>query len=236
MSILLKDFNGTDLIPFPLENADAEMIIGVVNAALLFFGILLETLVIAAILRVRQKPVDTLFVLSLCCADLIFNLYMFYSVFIVWIADGWSTGQVGCKVSMVMAMSSLGISIISVGYITLNRYLAIIWKRNITRFEALVIISLSWIFVLLLIGSFALLLSDDTIALQPSHWYCYIEFAADNSSVILCAIIQFVFMTIPQIFLVYAYSKIISFYREMNRKKKKVTSEVFCKYNKHLIK
>ena len=66
MSILIKDFNGNDLIKVPEEYYTTERILGCICAVLLFLGILLETLVIASIVRVRQKTVDTLFVLSLC--------------------------------------------------------------------------------------------------------------------------------------------------------------------------
>ena len=94
MTILLKDI-GTDLIKFPSEYYNTVMIIGSINSILLLLGILFETLVIASILRVRYKSVDTLFVLSLCCADIIFNLYMFGSLVIVLSAGGWSTGKLG---------------------------------------------------------------------------------------------------------------------------------------------
>ena len=95
MSILSRNFNGTDLIAFKPEFYTTEMVISSVNCFLLLLGILSETLVIASILRVRTKTVDTLFVLSLCCADLIFNLYMLPSGLIVVCNGGWSTGALG---------------------------------------------------------------------------------------------------------------------------------------------
>ena len=95
MSILIKDFNGTELIKFPENYLTVEKIVGSMNCTLLFCGILLESLVIASILRVRQKTVDTLFVLSLCCADMIFNFYIFSTLAILLNAGGWSIGVIG---------------------------------------------------------------------------------------------------------------------------------------------
>ena len=95
MSILLKNINGSELIAFEPEYYDIEMIISGISIFILFFGIVFGTLVIAAILRVGQKSVDTLFVLSLCSADLIFNLYIMTSLFIVMVNGGWSTGALG---------------------------------------------------------------------------------------------------------------------------------------------
>ena len=85
--------NGTDLIRSPEELYNIAMTIGGIVCLLLFIGIVLETLVIVTILRVGHKSVDTLFVLSLCFADILFNLYMLPSVLIVMVANGWSTGK-----------------------------------------------------------------------------------------------------------------------------------------------
>ena len=95
MSILITNFNGTDLLKFPEKNYIPGMIISNIDLVLLFLGIVLETLVIAAILRIRSKSVDNIFVLSLCIADLIFNLYMFPSIVIGLVAGGWATGRQG---------------------------------------------------------------------------------------------------------------------------------------------
>ena len=89
--ILLKNFNGTDLIQIKRDDMyTAIVIISYIDFSLLFLGIVLETLVIASILRIRSKSVDNLFVLSLCSADLIFNLYMVSVGVIVMNAGGWS--------------------------------------------------------------------------------------------------------------------------------------------------
>ena len=92
MTILLKDIYGIDLVKIPPENYTETMVIGSINTFFLLCGLLLETLVIVSILRIRDKTVDTLFVLSLCSADLCFNLYMFPNFIIILSKGGWSTG------------------------------------------------------------------------------------------------------------------------------------------------
>ena len=228
MSILIKDFNGTDLIPFKEEYYMAEMIIGIVDLILLFLGILFGTLVIASILRVRNKSVDTLFVLSLCCADMIFNLYAFPSFLLIMINRGWSMSGPGCIASVSMIIALLAISILSITFITLNRYLAIIWKTNITRNQALVMIFLTWItFPIGIIIYYSNRdLTENSVALQPSNLYCLLDFTSKDPVVISITLIQIIFMSIPLVFMVVAYSEIIVFYRQMNRSREYVTSEV----------
>ena len=95
MSILIKDFNGTDLIGFKQENYTISMTFLSIDSILLFLGIAFGTLVIASLFRIRSKSVDNLFVLSLCCTDLIFNLYSFTSGIILLASGGWSMGSIG---------------------------------------------------------------------------------------------------------------------------------------------
>lgn len=228
MSILVKNFNESKVIKFKEEYYTALMSIGSIGAILLFLGIIFETLTIASILRVRQKSVDTLFVLSLCCADLIYNLYQITSNMIVLSAGGWSVGQKGCLVSCAMILGTLGISILSITLLTLNRYMAIIWKVNITRTQALVMIGAIWIILCLIVVLYlsSKELSENSISLQPSYFYCLLDFSSNDPIVITALITVLVFLALPIFFLSYAYSKIFIFYRAMNRKKKKDRSAV----------
>ena len=228
MSILIKNINGTNLIEFPQGYFTMEIAIGSVNCALVLVGILSETLVIASILRVRQKSVDTLFILSLCCADMIFNLYSFTSLIIVLSAGGWTTGKLGCHISLGVIVSALAISIASVTYITLNRYMAIMRKSNITRKQAQIMIAGAWTSLLLivLLYIFNEELSNNSIALQPARTYCLLDFASRDSLVVIALITIITFMTFPIIFMIVAYTQIILYYRRMNRSREYVTSEV----------
>ena len=238
MSILLKNFNGSEFIPFSQENGETALYLGFLCGVFIFLGILSETLVIASILRVRQKTVDTLFVLSLCVADLIFNIYMFIYIVILLVARGWSIGVIGCKISTAMIIITLATSIASITFITLNRYMAIIWKTNITRFQALVMIAIIWLIFPLIVTLYLTNkeLSDSSIALESSYSYCFLDFATTDPIVLTALITIFVFLSLPLFFMFYAYSKIILYYRDMNRKKKKVTSAAHKLEKKLLIK
>ena len=240
MSILIKNFHETEFIKLPGDQYyTLEMILSSIDAILLFLGLGLETLVIASILRVHQKSVDTLFVLSLCCADFIFNLYQIPALLIVLAAGGWQFGGAGCKISTAMIVTTLAISITSITFITLNRYLAILHKQNITRNQAVVMITSAWI-VLTAISILYISnkeLAEKSIALQPSRLYCFYDFGSDDAVVITGLITILCFMAVPLLFLIIAYSQIIVFYRSMNRRwDEYVFSQVYKSEKKLLIK
>ena len=205
------------------------MVVVNINCIILFLGIVLETLVIASILRVRYKTVDTLFVLSLCCADILFNLFALTNAFINMLSGGWSVGNIGCRISVATAIATLAISILSITYITINRFIAIIWKKNITRNQALVMIVGGWIVVLAVVGLYQSNkdLLESSIALQPSYTYCLLDFTATDPIVVTALMTCIVFLSVPIFYMIYAYSRIIIFYRKMNRSREYVTSEVF---------
>ena len=249
MSLLIKDFYANGDINPRKDFHTAGFVVGIFNLIFLFLGIVLETLVIASILRVRHKSVDNLFVLSLCSADLIYNLYTFPSIMIVMITREWATGKVGyvflsaritfecdsCKISAAMIILTLSISILSITFITLNRYLAIIWKTNITSFQAIRMIALTWITHLVVIILYASNkdLSESTVALQSSYSYCLLDFISTDPIVITGLITIFIFLSVPLIFMTITYTQIILFYRKMNRSREYVTSEVIrCIGNK----
>lgn len=167
MSIAIKDMVGTELIPFGPD----FMTFCVLNDFLLIGGIIVGGIVIASILRLRDKSVDTLFVLSLCLADMTFNVYQLIFNGITCTDGGWKTGWLGCLIANDIVITCLGLSIFSILLITLNRYLLIIWKKRITRIQALVMIAIIWLGLPLIMVLSALVevYSFDAIALQPSH-------------------------------------------------------------------
>ena len=236
MSILLKDIHDNGTIKFTQDHYTSTMVFIGFNTVFLFFGILLETLVIASILRVRQKTVDTLFVLSLCCADLIFNLFQIIAQPLLLNARGWSTGRLGCQFSVAIIIVTLATSISSITFITLNRYLAIIWKRNITRNQALVMIGFTWISLTTIVTLYLTNkeLAENSVALQSPYSYCLLDYTSRDPVVVTTLITTLCFMSLPFLFMTIAYTQIILYYRKMNRKKKKVDSKVLL-YKLHRI-
>ena len=243
MTILLKDIYGNDLVKIPQEHYTETMVVGSINTILLFLGLVMETLVIVSILRIRQKTVDTLFILSLCCADLCFNLYMFPSFIIILSKGGWSTGTtiliygtaliqiigvLGCKLTNSTIIATHAISILSVTFITLNRYLLIIWKKAITRYQALAMIAIAWISLPCVISIYGTNKerSDISVGIEPSFLYCFMDFTSTNPVVIVALLIIITFMSAPFAFMSLAYTQIILFYRKMNRSREYVTSQV----------
>lgn len=228
-SILIKNFNGTDVIPFGVDPVESGVFL-LFNGALLFQGLIQETIVVLAILRIRQKTVDTLFVLSLCSADLIFNLYQFCGGAILTTRQGWATGVVGCKINMALILCVLATSILSVTYMTLNRYLVIIWRKYISRPQSLFMIGITWaffpsLFLIMFMASPELM--ENMVALQPGRFYCLIDFTSRDPLVTPIVVTTLVIMTIPMVLLVLAYTQIISFYIRMNRSRENIPPQVF---------
>ena len=210
------------------ENILPQKIIGSIAAVLLLLGIIFETVVIASILRVRQKPVDTLFILALCIVDLLFNLLMFPLLVFNIMAEGWASGQFGCQVAAFFAISAIGISIISITFITLNRYLIIMKQIYISKSQCLWMIAGAYLCmtIFILVYSSNKSLVENSIALQPSLSYCLLDFASIDPIVFTVLITNAVFLSVPVIFMTIAYYQIIAFYRNMNRKKKRAKVEV----------
>ena len=127
-----------------------------------------------------------------------------------------------------MIIATHAISILSVTFITLNRYLLIIWKKSITRFHALVMIACVRISlpVLILIYSASQDRSDVSVGIEPSFLYCFIDFTSDNPAIVVALLIILAFMSAPFFFMSIAYTQIVLFYRKMNRSREYVTLQV----------
>ena len=122
-------------------------------------------------------------------------------------------------------MSTIGVSIMSVTLITLNRYLAIIYKTNITRFQAQVMIAAAWVIIPSLFTLFGT--NENIVALQPSYTYCLLDYTQRDDGIVTSLLVTIlVFLSAPLVFLIIAYSQIILYYRKMNRRKKKVNLAV----------
>ena len=136
-----------------------------------------------------------------------------------------------CLVSAAMIILTLSLSILSITFITLNRYLAIIWKTNITLSQALWMLAFAWSSVSIVVILYASNkdLSESSVALQPTYSYCLLDFTATDPIVITGLITIFVFLSVPLIFMTIAYTQIILFYRKMNRSREYVSSEVYYK-------
>ena len=89
-------------------------------------------------------------------------------------------------------------------------------------------ITLTWLFFSLVSLLYALNeeMMENSLKLQPSNVYCFLDFSATDPMVIACLITVIVFMFAPFVFMIIAYSQIILFYKEMNRKKKKTSAAV----------
>lgn len=239
MSILLKDFNGAELIPFVSGQEEATKAILIISYLNLWCGLFLEAIVLSAIGRLRHKSVDMLFTASLCCADFVYNFYLIIEITILLYSNGWSTGMIGCRITATMINIGLGISIFSLSFITLNRYLSIIWKYNISRLQALLMIFSIWIdgpIIGVLLFYYAGEYLNRITALQSSHLYCLLEYSSNDPEATPALLSTLIFVSIPMIFLIFAYSSIIIFYVKANRSREFITSEVSSCFHESISK
>ena len=141
-------------------------------------------------------------------------------------------GALGCKLFNSIIIATHAISILSVTFITLNRYMLIIWKKAITRYQALAMIAIAWISIPIIIILYGVNKerSDISLGIEPSFLYCFMDFTSTNPVIIVGLLIIITFMSAPFVFMSLAYTQIILFYRKMNRSREYVTSQVKYKY------
>ncbi|KAJ3306899.1 hypothetical protein HDV03_003936 [Kappamyces sp. JEL0829] len=119
------------LVPFSPAELSAEIIHTIVTLV----GVAAELLVIVASLRNRNFQSGhgaTVLVLSLCVADLLFSMVCtYFGVVDIW-AGGWSSGQLGCIIDAVLMLFLCCTSILFLLSVTMERYLVIIKRRQVT--------------------------------------------------------------------------------------------------------
>ena len=229
--LLLKDFpaDGT-VIPFSSPQARYFLYLIVPELAM---AIIVDVIVIIALIKQQQIPIDTLFILSLSIADFFFSVMIFVLGVGELIFDGFWAGKagtiyiyysfhsfylLGCLWTEALIIFTLGASIISVFAMTLHRYLIVVRSYHLTQKQAIAILSGIWIGLAVVIGLF-LAFEDHGISasLQSSELYCFIASTRPEVLNVIATISILFFILGTMIFIVYAYYFIVKRYVELKR-------------------
>ena len=221
-------------IPF---NFNAKYIILPIMFILTVIGAALETIVIIAIIvdarQAKGMSVDTKFILSLCLADYIFSWYNVLANPIKMAYGAYTFGKYGCIVESGIILSTYAISILSLLAITVNRYLLLMKRIDISDWMANTVVCSIWIgTVILLIIMLSIGLE---IGLLWENHYCMIDFTTTNHIARAGAIILITCIILPFFFMSFAYHSIIAFYLESNRRREQGNMQLIEEKERRLI-
>ena len=147
---LLKDIT-FELIPWSNDIVFATSLIAIE----LLLGLIVDSIIIYALLKQRDIPIDSQFILSLTVADFLFCFcFTAMGAIGLW-AGGWKTGQPGCLFSVIAIIYTLGMSILSIAGLTIHRYLIVIHHFHLTQNQVYSLLVILWSGLAAIIAGFA---------------------------------------------------------------------------------
>jgi hypothetical protein len=215
--ILLKDIT-YDIIPWSHE----IMITTMVLVSELLLGIIIDILIIYSLLKQRDIPIDSQFILSLTIADFLFCAVFLVSDIFNTVRGGWATGQVGCIFTAATSIYTVGMSIFSITGMTLHRYLIVIHQYHLTQKQVYIILSVLWCGLASIIAGFASSqdLGEYGIGLTSGMCYCFLVLTRRETLNIIAGSALLAFILLPMTFLVFAYYRIVTTYSKLLARKK----------------
>lgn len=219
---LLKDIT-FELIPWSNEITGFTILI----VAELFLGLLVDAIIIYALLKQRDIPIDSQFIISLTVADFLFSFFFTGMGMYGLRAGGFGIGQPGCLFSVIGVIYTLGMSILSITAMTIHRYLIVIHQFHMTQNHVYSILVTLWSGLAVIIGGFAsseyFLLNG--VGLTSSLIYCFVAIASPEIMNKIAGLIIVFFIAVPMMFLAFAYFRIVGTYSALLAKKKGNESE-----------
>ncbi|XP_025836884.1 G-protein coupled receptor moody isoform X2 [Agrilus planipennis] len=124
---------------------------GVATILIMVVGIAGNLLTVIALLRNSKiRTVAAAFIASLCISDLLFCLVVLPFAASQFFLGTWIHGDILCYIIPMMRYGSVGVSLLSVATISINRYILIAWPNQYTKIytktKVAFYISLIWLF------------------------------------------------------------------------------------------
>ncbi|CAH1142649.1 unnamed protein product [Phyllotreta striolata] len=124
---------------------------GVVTLIIMIIGILGNLLTLGALIRhPKLRTVAAAFIASLCISDLMFCILALPFSASQFFHGDWVHGETLCKMVPLLRYASVGVSLLSIGSISVNRYILIAWphlyQSVYTKFKVVMYISVIWLF------------------------------------------------------------------------------------------
>ncbi|XP_018565150.1 G-protein coupled receptor moody-like isoform X1 [Anoplophora glabripennis] len=124
---------------------------GIFTVVIMVVGVLGNLLTLVALLRhSKLRTVAAAFIASLCISDLLFCFLVLPFSASQFFHGAWIHGDVLCVMIPTLRYGSVGVSLLSVASISINRYILIAWphlyQKIYSRLKVAIYISLIWIF------------------------------------------------------------------------------------------
>lgn len=211
-----KDLIDGEIYPLYSEPLLAILLFYVTSGG---FGVIIDFILLFALLKQRDIPLDSRFVVSCIAGDLIFSLMLFVDGWIGLHYGGWALGPFGCSANAAILIFSGGVSLLSVLGLAAYRYIVAVRSVDVRDKQANMAIAAIWFGLLFLIAVFAVYLYTSTdresagklISLQ-SAGYCYVAMSEPNYMNIIGSTLISLSIIGPMILQAVAYWQIVLFY------------------------
>ena len=197
-------------------------------------GVIVDSILLFALLKQRDIPLDSRFVISCIAGDLIFSFILFVGGCVGFHYGGWGMGRYGCSANAVIVIFSTGVSILSVLGLAAYRYLVAVRSIDVRDRHVNMAIGAIWSGLLFFLAVFLVyyFISTDLeftgrlVSLQ-STGYCYFAMSNPNPMNMVGTILISLAILSPMILQAVAYWQIVSFYlrNAKNRTTKRITQE-----------
>ncbi|KAH1021121.1 hypothetical protein HUJ04_010679 [Dendroctonus ponderosae] len=193
---------------------------GTFTVIIMIVGVLGNLLTLVALLRHSKiRTVAAAFIASLCLSDLLFCFLVLPFSASQFFHGTWIHGDVLCKMIPTLRYGTIGVSLLSIASISINRYILIAWPqcyaKIYTKTKVILYISLIWVFsyglqVPTLLGQWGVYGMDErlgTCSIKPD--------ANGSSSKTALFIIGF---ALPSVIIVLCYSNIFWVVRQSHKR------------------
>ena len=173
------NIHNQELVPFP--NAFSYYIC----IFILFLNIFIVALNAVAVYfnGKRLDSASSIFIQSLCLADLVFGLIQVIFLPSQIVHGGFSWGAVGCNLNFYLTMVSIAISILSIASIAIEKYLATNWFTDISRLQSGLWAVFLWIYPMVAFSSpFLFGFSQEIVTLTEDSLFCLVRWNAQDFS------------------------------------------------------
>jgi hypothetical protein len=207
-----------DLLSTSLDYTIGETIVLSLITAISGIGAALIILILLPNSRKIDNP-STYLILSQLCADFCLCANIF--VMSVWncIHQRWSWGQLGCLVNSAFTIGSCYTSVLSLLFVSIERYRAGILGKPFRNAEILVVIVSIWLLSWVVMGTIAIYTGayPKMIGLHPSKFYCSIMWHYDDPLTKTVFLISLSILALTLLFIVYTYVHLIKLFSKVTR-------------------
>ena len=204
---------------YPIHLSLDEMGVNLTVGFLTLISLVMDGIIIVAIVRQRNIPIDSRFILSVSIADALFAL-MGCVVMISSFAGGIIVplDRTACLINAIALVYLCSVSIFSLVALTANRYLVIMHEMRLPEGRADLLIVCMWTILLGVVVAFSFALNlDITISLDVTKAYCGMNWTSSDPLAASANVVCIVVIAIPIIFITMAYSRMIYSYSKSHR-------------------